>query len=471
MNRISLFLIVIFASSCTNDDSEEISTVSEDSNEETINCEKQDFLENSFSKLFSNVLISDHCNNIKRVNPIKITQHDPIKNRVKTNYKKVNQLLTRGINDESWFLVQGSQASTVIEIKDIDNSSGWISLGNTYSGRPNLEPGATLEFFNPFVNYSIINNRPLFEPYPSSVTEGNFNYIQPGGILEKTDGSYVLLTPVVFGAHKKRSIYYATSTNLEDWTFENNKLLGTETIPFAKTNGNVFSTDNPLPLEDGTFLVLLGVQQPNGNYTSAYMIIDENLTIIKQPKKIMISGWNSIDQNSFPLAITKFNDTYRILLHRRFSEQIEREVHEIIVSDLFDALDTGGSVTSSTMIQKGSNSSGYLRGKSDDATYIKYNNELYILIAGEEVSSKYLTSINRQYGLMALQDNVWRHDPRSPLLVNPVNLYNKYPIYDWAWDHLGAFISPIIKNDNLYIFMAFGTDNPDYFISGIKVPL
>ncbi|WP_027395923.1 hypothetical protein [Aquimarina latercula] len=367
--------------------------------------------------------------------------------------------------------MQGSQASTVVEINDVDSNSRWISLGNTYSGNPNFTIGATIEFFNPFINYSIINNRPLFEPYPSSVIEGNFNYIQPGGILKKEDHSYVLLTPVVFGAHEKKSIYYATSRNLEDWTFQNNKLLSTETIPFAKTSGNVFSTDNPLPLEDGKFLVLLGVQQPNGNYTSAYMIIDENLNIIKQPSQIMISGWNGPDQNSFPLAITKFNDTYRILLHRRFSNQIEREVHEIVTSDLFDVLDTGGSIISSVMIQKGSNSTGYLRGKSDDATYIKFNNELYILIAGEERSSDYLTSINRQYGLMTLQNGTWKHDPRSPLLVNPMNLYNKYPVYDWAWDHLGAFASPVIKNNSLYIFMAFGTDNPDYFISGIKIPL
>lgn len=471
MNRVLPFFFLVIVFSCNNDDSQEIEVIIENPNEETINCAEENFIENSLNKVFANALISDHCNNIQRNNPIEIIQYDQTNNRIKTNYKKIDQLLTQGSNDESWFIVQGSQASTVVEINGVDSNSRWISLGNTYSGNPNLTIGATVEFFNPFINYSIINNRPLFEPYPSSVIEGNFNYIQPGGILEKEDDSYVLLTPVVFGAHEKRSIYYATSTNLEDWTFQNNKLLGTETIPFAKTSGNVFSTDNPLPLEDGTFLVLLGVQQPNGNYTSAYMIIDEDLNIIKEPSQIMISGWNGPDQNSFPLAITKFNDTYRILLHRRFSNQIEREVHEIIVSDLFDGLDTGGSITSSVMIQKGSNSTGYLRGKSDDATYIKFNNELYILIAGEERSSDYLTSINRQYGLMTLRNGTWKHDPRSPLLVNPVNLHNKYPVYDWAWDHLGAFASPVIKNNSLYIFMAFGTDNPDYFISGIKIPL
>ncbi|AXT61738.1 hypothetical protein D1816_15715 [Aquimarina sp. AD10] len=471
MYRVLLLLVVVLIFSCSKDDPEEIEIIEENPNEEIINCEKEDFLSGSFNKVFTNTLISDHCDNIKRENPIQILQYDQGNNRIKTNYKGLDQLRKKGSENQSWFMVQGSEASTIVEILDIDITNGWISLGTTYLGKPNYTIGASIELFNPFVNYSIINNRPLFDPYPTSVSEGNFNYIQPGGIIEKSDGSYVLLTPVVFGAHDKRSIYYATSTNLEDWTFENKKLLGTETIPFAKTSGNVFSTDNPLKLDDGTFLVLLGVQQPNGNYTSAYMIIDEDLTIIKQPTKIMISGWNGPEQNSFPLAITKHNDSYRILLHRRFPNLIDREVHELIVTDLFDALNNGGSIVSSTMIQKGSISSGYLRGKADDATYIKFNNELYILLAGEERSSSYLTSNNRQYGLMSLEKGIWKNDRRSPILVNPVNLYTKYATYNWAWDHLGAFISPIRKNDDLYIFMAFGTDNPDYFISGIKIPL
>ena len=185
----------------------------------------------------------------------------------------------------------------------------------------------------------------------------------------------------------------------------------------------------------------------------------------------MISGLNGNNQNSFPLAITKFENKYRMLLHRRNSNSLQSEIHEIIATDLFDALDANTSIISSNLIHKGNNSTGYLRGKADDATYIEYNSKLHILLGSEEVSSNYLTSNNREYGLMNWIGNSWNHDNRSPLLVNPVQLHTKYPIYNWAWDHLGAFASPIIKNQNLYIFMAFGTDNPDYYISAIKIPL
>lgn len=459
------FLII----SCNPDTSEISDNSNPIENDNVIPEEK--IPEGSLNSYFSNALISDKISNIDRNNPIKIIQYDEKNNRIKTNYPYLKNLLIKATNNQSWFVTQNSEASTIVEITKIDIESGWISLGNTYSGRLSTNIGSTLEFFNPFINYEIINDRPLFNPYPTIVSEGNFNYIQPGGIIEKTDGSYILLTPIVFGAHDKRSIYYATSTDLENWTFQNKKILSTDMIPFAKTNGNVFSTGNPLRLDNGNLLVLLGVQQPNNNYTSAYMIIDENLTIIQAPKEINIPEWNGLNNNSFPLAITKFNNKYRILFHKRNPNYIDREIHEVIASNLFDALDLNKSIISSTLIHKGTSSKGYLRGKADDASYINFNSGLYILIGGEELPSNYLTSNNREYGLMRWDNDTWNHDSRSPLLINPVQLYNKYTIYNWAWDHLGGFVSPIIKNNTLYVFMAFGTDNPDYFISGIKISL
>lgn len=468
MKKTLLFLFITLIISCNPDTSEIPNDPDPIENDNVIPEEK--IPEGSLNAFFSNALISDNISNIDRNNPIKIIQYDAKNNRIKTNYPYLKNLLIKATNNQSWFVTQNSEASTIVEIINVDIQSGWISLGKTYSGRLNTNIGSTLEFFNPFINYEIINDRPLFNPYPTVVSEGNFNYIQSGGIIEKTDGSYILLTPVVFGAHDKRSIYYATSTDLENWAFQNKKILSTDMIPFAKTNGNVFSTGN-LRLDNGNLLVLLGVQQPNNNYTSAYMIIDENLTIIQAPKEINIPEWNGLNNNSFPLAITKFNNNYRILFHKRNPNYIDREIHEVITSNLFDALDLNKNIISSTLIHKGTTSKGYLRGKADDASYIKFNSELYILVGGEELPSNYLTSNNREYGLMRWNNDTWNHDPRSPLLINPVQLHNKYPIYNWAWDHLGGFVSPIIKNNTLYVFMAFGTDNPDYFITGIKIPL
>lgn len=430
---------------------------------------KQKKHQKTLNSLFYNCLISDTENNIERLNPIRVIAFDEKSNSIKTNYLALEYLLIKASNNESWFITQSEEASTLVEIKSIDTKTGWITLGETYKGFFNMDEGETLEFFNPFINYEIINNAPLFNPYPTYIEDDYIGYIQPGGIIKRSDNDYVMLTPVVFGAHKKRAIYYATSSNLEHWTFNDTKILSTDQISFAKQNGNVFSTGNPLKLDNGTYLVLLGVEQPNGNYTSAYMILDTDLKITQKPQEIKIPNWHGKDQNSFPLAITKHNGEFRVLFHRRSSKFIESEIHEITSNNILKTFNLNENIIASQIIHKAIHSTGYLKGKADDASYITFNSRLYILLGSEELPSEYLTSFNREYGLLALENNLWIHDIRSPLIVNPVNIYNKYPEYEWTTDHLGGFISPVFYDNYLYLFLGFGTDNPDYLISGIKI--
>lgn len=422
-----------------------------------------------FPEIFANCLISDTENNIKRANPIFITEIDEANNRIKTNYPKLEKLLVKATGKQSWFITQSEEASTIVGIENVDPESGWITLGETYEGVFNMDEGETLEFFNPFVNYQIIGNEPLLKPYPTHIKDEYINYIQAGGIIERGKNDYVLVTPVVFGAHKKRAIYYATSTNLEDWTFQPKKIIDTAEIPFAKKEGNVFSTGNPLVLKNGNYLVLLGVEQPNGNYTSAYMLLNKKLEIVQQPQEIKIPAWHGSSQNSFPLAITKHKGIYRVLFHRRSKRFIESEVHEITTKNILKAFNQNKGISSSKIVQQANNETGYLRGKADDASYITYKSKLYILLGSEELPSEYLTSFNREYGLLSLENGKWIHDKRSPLIVNPVNIYNKYPEYEWTSDHLGGFISPIFHENYLYLFLTFGTDNPDYLLAGIKI--
>lgn len=431
-----------------------------------LSAQEHDGLKN----VFHNCLISDTEDNIKRTNPIEIIEFDELNNRIKTNYTELKQLASIGTSGQSWFITQGEEASNIAEINSIDLETGWITIGKTFGGVMNIDIGERIEFFNPFLNYEIINDRPLFRDYPEYIGEQRINYIQAGGIIKKSENDYVLLTPVVFGAHKSRAIYYASSSNLEDWKFENKLLLDTSNIPFAKKDGNVFSSGNPLLIENGNLLVLLSIEQENGNYTSGFMLIDKDLNIIQEPKEINIDGWNGANQNGFPLSVIKFKGQYRLLLHRRSKNVLETEIHEFISGDIMQLLN-GTKILSSQIIHNAKKESGYLHGKADDATYINYQDKLYLLVGSEESPSEYLTSLNRAYGLMSFENESWVHDKRSPILVNPVNLNQKYPKYEWCNDHLGGFISPYINDNYLYLFLSFGTDNPDYLLSGIKIKL
>lgn len=421
--------------------------------------------------IFENCLISDTESNIARMNPIRVIEIDETNNRIKTNYTQLENLLVKATDNQSWFITQSEEASTIVEIKNVDLKTGWITLGETYAGVFNMDEGETLEFFNPFINYEIIQNKPLFDNYPTYIQDEQINYIQAGGIIKRNNNDYVLLTPVIFGAHEKRAIYYTTSSDLENWTFHDKRIIDTTQIPFAKKEGNVFSTGNPLQLKNDNYLVLLGVEQPNGNYTSAYMILNKELAIVQAPKEIQIPEWHGENQNSFPLAITKHNGVFRVLFHRRSKRFIESEIHEVTTKNILKAFDKNKEIISSTLIQKAKNETGYVRGKADDASYIRFNSKLYILLGSEELPSEYLTSFNREYGLLKLENNEWMHDKRSPLIVNPMTIHHKYPEYEWTSDHLGGFISPIFHDNYLYLFLTFGTDNPDYLLSGIKIKI
>ena len=334
-----------------------------------------------------------------------------------------------------------------------------------------MDDGETLEFFNPFINYEIVNNKPLLDSYPTYIDDNYIGYIQSGGIIKRKANDYVLLLPVVFGAHKHRAIYYATSTNLESWTFHKRKILDTNSIEFAKKDGNIFSTNNPFLFEENKYLVLLGVECPDGNYTAAYMIIDSDLNIIQKPTKIRIPQLEGNLNSYYPLSIINHDGVYRFLIYDNNRNYNTHKIYEVTTLDILKNFNEGINNQSLQCIIDSETSSGYLKGKMDDASYITYNSELYIIIGSEEYPSEYLTSLNREYGLIHLDKTKWAHDNRSPLIINPMTLHHKFPELEWAADHLGGFILPIFKDNYLYLFLTMGSDNPDYLLSGIKLKL
>lgn len=412
----------------------------------------------------SNALISDLYSNVDRNNPIMIIEYDVANNRIRTNYDHLEQLKVRVETDKGWFVTQSEDSRDFIAITEVDIQTGWISLEGE-----GFDLDQHVEFFNPLINYQIINNGPLLDPYPEFIEGDNFNYIQSGGIFQKEDSTFVLLTPVVYGNHDKRSIYFATSKDLHHWEFHEKAFLTSNMIPFARPNVNVFTTGNPLQMEDGNLLFLLAVEQNKGEYASAFMIVDENLNINVQPQ--LIKFYNLNIENSLPLSITKFNNQYRILIAVRNPELKRQQILEITTSELLATITGENAIFNETTIIDYHFSSGYLNGKIDDISCLKYQGDLYIIIGSEEKESSYLTFDNRVYGTARLEGEQWIHDKKSPTILNPIGYENRFPEYMWATDHLGGFVSPIIFNEELFIFMSFGSDNPDYYLTGIKIKL
>lgn len=135
-NRINIirnvfFIVTYLIISCTSDDT--ISIINQESidsstpidsiytiklNEPSISIVNYEtnFAKGSLNSFFNNALISDVYNNIERNNPIIITEHDGVNNRIKTNYLKKDDLLAKATSNQSWFITQNSEASTVVKL-------------------------------------------------------------------------------------------------------------------------------------------------------------------------------------------------------------------------------------------------------------------------------------------------------------------------------------------------------------------
>lgn len=434
-------------------------------------------LENSLR----NALISDRSNNITRTQNITILTHNTT-----SNYIEVEATAFMGgfgaSAPKSWMICQGTEASTIVEVTSVELIPGVpdrhrVFYGTTYNGTPNFNVGQKVEFLNPFINYSLVpSDRPLFSPYPTTAGGSTFNYMHPGGVFQRANGTYVMMVNVVRGAHTSRQVYYATSSDCENWTFQNTEILNTSSIPFAKTNGNVFTTGNPYKMPNGEWLFLLAVEKPDGNYTGGYFVVNDSLSVITNPQQTSYAG----NSNYFPMSITYYNGRYRVFYHNRsdnvdINKSSTEETYQVAESEanVTQILNGGISLTSRITIYDANLDSGYLNGKVDDIAYINDGNDLYIILGGEEEpTSGWVTSNNREYGIAKLSgQTTWINDPRSPMIVTPMQFYRKYPALDFFWDHIGGQMSPIVRNGHLYIFFAAGSDSPDYYMAGAKIPL
>jgi len=120
-------------------------------------------------------------------------------------------------------------------------------------------------------------------------------------------------------------------------------LEGRLDYPFCQSKWQRVST-NPLRLEDGCLLVLLGYNSPITKLYFCIYVVGWGAKICKQPTEIMIPEWNGLIQNSFSLCPSpNLINEYRYYVHRRNPSFIDRKSYEILFAFKF-VLDVPGIV-------------------------------------------------------------------------------------------------------------------------------
>lgn len=452
---------------------------------------------------------------INRDSKITITQADAINGRFKCNLSNLELIKTKGTNNEPWFIAQGNEASSYCEITLIDND-GWIYYSTAWLGSMNMNVGATVEFFNPFINYEILNNQcptlstarsnnNTFSGYPTTLNGKSFNYLMTGGLIKKQSDS------------KYRNYINATGSG-ECFIAEDTDINGNFTIisqtpffdgiqyPAGRIKGleTLMWGTTPCLSKDmitlgGKYIGLLAVKDGNisntylSNYTG-YVILDfdgniidnkiyeaVNINTVLADKSSWTGGWHitglALFENNWHLIVKNWNQT-----------KLSREEWHIILKsevkdNLITALSDGKPLTdilnlyidSCILLHRGSDYSStpskIFYGQSDFQLFV-YNDQLYTFFFFEPIQRGTINSMNRMCGLGKWDSVTQTWDYKKGLqIINPIQLYKKYPHLQWCWDHLGNLACPYIEDNILYLGIGMASNDPDYFPAIIKLNL
>lgn len=460
--------------------------------------------------LFSNVT-SNNLDEIYRKSKILITETDKPNLRFKCNLEKIDIIKTKGTNGQPWFIAQGNEASSLCEIIKIDDD-GWIYYDkDSLGGTMNINVGVAVEFFNSFTNYEILNNESptlatnrsntnLFSGYPSSLNNKSFKYLITGGILKKkNDNKY----KIFIGAVGTGETFVAEDNNINDKFsiisqtpffdgigYPENRSKGAETLMWGITPVEKgFLTNH----SDTQYIGLLGVKDGNisnlykANYPG-FILLDENGEIVKNEKireANLINAYLSTKSFSTGWHITGLalnNSNWHLIVKNWDKSKMLREAWHIIIDskspkDLIEILEGNdlSNIKKGYLLHRGDdyigNSKCIFYGQSDFNLFT-YKGKLYCFYFFEPKELGYVNSMNRMCGIAKWDEKLEVWDYQNGLqLINPIQMFRKYPHLYWCFDHWGNLCCPYFESEEFYIATYLGTDNPDYFPAILKMNL
>lgn len=476
-------------------------------------------------RLFYSSISSPNLDEINRENRIVITEIDKPNSRFKCNLANIDILKTKGTNNEPWFIAQGSEASIYAEVMGIEGK--WIYYSTSWLGNININVGASVEFFNPFVNYQILNNRRptlatadstsnVFTGYPSTLNGKSFKYLMNCGFLKKqSDNKYRSF----IGAVGSGETFVAEDNSIngsfsivsqtpffDSVVYPDGRVKGPETLMWGNVDvreNNLFANIGGSNEKKISYIGLLGVKDGNisdvyrANYCG-FVFLDENGDIIAEPNtsgtpvlKIheanmfktylsTISSWNGgwhITGMSF------YKNRWHFIVKNWNYVKMEREAYHFITKENVDILSALESSDLSNinanilercyLLHRGNDFSSQPKsifyGQSDFNLFT-YDGNLYLIFYFEPIEYGYVNSANRMAGFAIWNRKSQQWNYQNGLqLINPIQMFRKYSNLYWCFDHWGNLCCPYFENEEIYFATYLGTDDPDYFPAIIKL--
>jgi len=433
---------------------------------------------------------------------ILITELDTANSRFKCNLSDLSPLLVRGTGNEGWHIATGSQASNFCSLLNVDTNTGWIHYGTAHLGSMGFTVGKKIEFFNPFVNYRILNNNSptlatapsisnIFAGYPSMLGGNTFGYFNGMAGIRKPNGTYRVYMVATSNPIYGRT-YVAEDANIDGhFTLSNGgttPFLSSADIDPTSQNMNgmreclVYSTDK---INNG-YIALLSTKDNNDVQFPSFMFLDDNGDKIQGKgilRAILIDAfWTSINADSSRpptlFSCVKYQNKYNLSVGHWGGDKLTQTKYRVILkelvqsdNDLVTALtstNVAQYIDSYSLIHKGTNYQnpdirrGYTQFKFfvlDEKLYAFYFMEIDLTFNYGSILDQ-----NRMSGLIVFDEDTQEWDWSGGMqFINPIQLYNVNPYLWWCFDHSASFANIIIEDNKIYFITGLATDNPDYF--------
>jgi len=421
--------------------------------------------------------------NINKSSPIMVTFHDSTQKYIKVNLNNLDFLEEKGTNGEPWVLSLGGENIIYAEVLSVRQDYGEIYY-TVKKGTFDPAPNEKIEFFNPFLNYELINRSPLLTLTDlASITSTTYDYLVTTALIEG-DGYYELIIEA-YGT--TNAFYRAQSTNLQDWTF-----VGTELFPTYGGSGMEMAS-SPYRLDDGNLLVFASFKKTTPQWSSVIGIFDSIYNEIQtfgyvtfpKPADVIAQYEDTLEI----LDLIYFDGHFRAIVHYRKDDVDSNEItKEVVVKcektdvNVMKFLERGflDSEYKWVDVQDSAMFNIFASSKNDGAKYVENNGTLSLFVSAEAANNGVgITSNNRLTGVATLRKGLtedsekWVYDKTSPAIINPMQLHYSYPDLDWTWDHLGRQMSFVIVNNTMYVFTSLGGDQStfEYAPAGLKIEL
>lgn len=392
-----------------------------------------------------------------------VTAHDTVNKIITLDRDLPVEIMDYGTDTNKRWQLQGVSGSN-IQITSIN----WITKQIYYTTlRGAFAVNDKVTFWNPFRNFAMNPFTYVIGPNAWATT-----YLSPGGIWLHSDGQYRMIVNGWDTAHGMTGLY--KSADLLTWTDVTGAYYYHANVhPFDEAwcvgAATHWTYGSPVKVPATAYYAkpFQGLNAA-GRGQVGIVIHDEDFAIITMPA-------TGIDIPGYPVDATHDYRPGGMVYYKGvlYLAVTYKNTATNAFTTLLVTLDAPSTyVVTSVEVITTNTANSYTELTAENPCPFIFNNELYVLVSGENSSvDGPLENARMTYGLFHKKYGTWQPHVQNPVLSAPLFGENVYAGCDWAVGHAGTSLSFIQRGNYLHLFVSMLLSANTYHIAKMDMLL